>query len=242
MRDAADLVTPADDYALTFEPLPAWALAVYADLYFLFYRSPAAYAPGTGSTYWATAPQSTATVKLVHAVHHGSIGHHTQNARARSAGSRLARLAGSDAASGVTFLGAISLAEGWACYVEDVLAEVPDFYTPQELLLLTAFELRNIATCLGDIRLHRGVWSIEEMRRFYRDDAAFAQARIWSETTRNSIFPSSRLAYWLGTRQIRALRAQSTLGTKAFHDRLLSFGAAPVATIGRELASDAVPR
>jgi uncharacterized protein (DUF885 family) len=229
------LVTPAADYGLAFEPLPAWAAGIADDLYFLFYRSPAAYRPGTGSVYWVTPPQSTAAVKLIHAVHHGSIGHHTQNARARAAASQLARIAGSDGASGIALLGGGSMVEGWACYAEELLAEVPGFYTAHEQLLLTAFELRNVATCLGDLRLHTGVWTLDDVRSFYRDDAAFAPARVWSETTRNSMFPASRIMYWLGTRQIRALRAASPLPAKAFHDRLLSFGAAPVAVVGPEL-------
>jgi hypothetical protein len=242
---AADLVTPASKYGLTFAPLPPWARDVAGDLYFLFYRSPAAYHPGEGSTYWVDVPaepgdapapaHNTAAVKLVHAVHHGSIGHHTQNARARSAGSTLARIAGTDCASGIAMLSAGTLVEGWACYAEDLLAEVPDFYTPAERLQLRYFELRNIACALADVRLHLGTWSLDEMRRFYRDDVLFAPSRIWSETTRNSMFPGSRLMYWCGSSQIAALRARSPLGARAFHDALLSYGSAPVAWIGEEM-------
>jgi uncharacterized protein (DUF885 family) len=231
----SQLLTPATEYGLDFEPLPLWAQAVYGDLYFLFYRSPAAFAPGNGSIYWATAPQNIATLKIVHAVHHGSIGHHTQNARARSARSPVARIAGSDGASGIALLGGGSMAEGWACYAETLLAEVPDFYTPAERLLLLAHELRAIGTCLGDVRFHTGVWTLAELRGFYRDEVAFAPARIWPETTRNSMFPASRIMYWLGMRQIRALRRASQLSPKAFHNRLLSFGTAPVEIVGAEL-------
>ncbi len=229
------LLTPATEYGLDVEPLPLWARAVYGDLHFLFYRSPAAFAPGQFSVYWATAPQNMATLKIVHAVHHGSIGHHTQNARARSARSRLARIAGSDGASGIALLGGGSMAEGWACYAETLLAEVPDFYTPQERLLLLAHELRAIGTCLGDLRFHTGVWTLAQLRSFYRDEVAFAPARIWSETTRNSMFPASRIMYWLGMRRIRALRRASQLSPKAFHDRLLSFGTAAVEIVAAEL-------
>lgn len=245
LRDGDALLTPASEYALHFETLPPWARDVAADLYFLFYRSPAARRPGPGSTYWVAATDAddeatrrahnTAAVKLIHAVHHGSIGHHTQNARARTAASRLAQLAGTDCASGIMFLTGGSMVEGWACYAEDLLAEVPDFYTPAELLQLRYFALRNIACCLADVRLHAGVWSLAEMRAFYRDEVAFAPARIWPETTRNAIFPASRLMYWTGTEQIKALRARSPLSTKAFHDRLLGFGSAPVAWIGEEM-------
>jgi ketosteroid isomerase-like protein len=236
-NDAARaLVTPETDYALTFEPLPRWARTVAADLYFLFYRSPAARVPGTGSTYWVDGEPSVATIKLVHAVHHGSIGHHTQNARARAAASRFARIAGTDGASGLALLSAGTLVEGWACYAEDLMAEIPEFYTPSERLQLGYFELRNIACCLADVRLHAGIWSLSEMQRFYRDEAGFTPARIVSETTRNSIFPGSRLMYWTGTTQIAALRARSQLPARAFFDRLLSLGSAPVAWLAEELA------
>lgn len=245
MRDAQTLLTPADDYALNFAELPAWASAVASDLYFLFYRSPAARAPGKGSTYWV-APlaasddevrraHNTAAVKLIHAVHHGSIGHHTQNARARASGARSARIAGTDSASGIAMLGAGTMVEGWACYAEDLLDEVPDFYTDGERLMLAYFELRNAASCIADIQLHTGAWSLAEMRRFYRDDAAFAPSRIVPETIRNSMFPGSRLMYWYGTDAIKSLRRSLPLATKTFHDALLGFGSAPVTSIAQEM-------
>ncbi len=245
LRDARALLTPAASYGLHFARLPVWAREIYADLYFLFYRSPAAFDSGSGSIYWV-APQTngdvasahnTAAVKTIHAVHHGSVGHHTQNARARAAASTIARVAGTDCASGIAMLSAGTMVEGWACYAEDLMAEVPDFYTPAERLQLLHFEARNIACCLADLRLHLGIWSLEEMRRFYRDDVGFAPARVWSETTRNSMFPASRLMYWTGSTQIAALRKRSPLGTVAFHDRLLSYGSCPVAWIAEEMSA-----
>jgi hypothetical protein len=246
LAEATPLVTPAATYALTFDALPGWARAVAGDLYFLFYRSPAAFAPGAGSTYWVDVPvdvptdapapgQNVAAIKMIHAVHHGSVGHHTQNAYARTAASAIARIAGTDCASGIAMLSAGTMAEGWACYAEDLMAEIDGFYTPLERLQLTYFELRNIGCCLADLRLHLGTWSLDEMRAFYRDEVGFAESRIWSETTRNSMFPASRLMYWTGSQQIAALRAESPLGARAFHDRLLSFGSTPVAWIAEEL-------
>lgn len=229
--EAADLVTGASSYGLTFEPMPAWAKHVSRDLYFLFYRSPAAGNAGSGSTYWVTqdaAPPSVSFIKLVHAVHHGSVGHHTQNARARESASVLARLGGTDAASGLVCLSAGTAVEGWACYAEDLLLEAENFYTPREALLLKSFERRNAACCVADIKLHLGEWTLEQMRTFYRDEVGFPEARVWSETTRNSLLPATRLMYWLGTERIRALRAQSSLPPRAFHDHLLSHGHAPL--------------
>jgi len=233
--DARTLLAPQTNDALTFAPLPHWARVVAADLYFLFYRSPAARRPRAGNTYWVDGEPSIATIKLVHAVHHGSVGHHTQNAYARGAASRFARVAGTDGASALALLSAGTMVEGWACYAEDLMAEIPGFYTPAERMQLQYFTLRNIACCLADIRLHTSVWSIDEMQRFYRDDVAFAPSRIVAETTRNSIFPGSRLMYWTGTTQIAELRARSPLLASTFHDRLLSFGSAPVAWIGEEM-------
>lgn len=235
LDEARGLVTPASGYALTYARLPAWARAVANDSYFLFYRSPAARRPGEGSTYWVDGEWSVAAIKLVHAVHHGSIGHHTQNAYARRAASRFARVAGTDGASALALLSAGTMVEGWACYAEDLMAQIPGFYTPGERVQLAYFELRNIACCLADLRLHTGVWSLAEMQRFYRDDVAFAPSRLVAETTRNSIFPGSRLMYWAGTTAIAALRATSSLTTRAFHDALLSFGSVPVAWIGEEM-------
>ena len=252
LKAAEGLVTPASEYGLSFEFLPAWAGEAAGALYFLFYRSPPAGHPGHGSVYWIFPPgadqaaylrgQNTPFIKAVHAVHHGSVGHHTQNARARQAASRLARISATDCASGIAFLGAGTLVEGWACYTEDLLLERPGFYSPQEELLLKQFEMRNAACCLADIRLHSGRWTLEEMRAFYRDEVGFAPGRVWAETTRNSIYPATRLMYWLGTRVIRALKAELHLSTQVFHDRLLSYGGAPVTWISAEMRRSLTPQ
>jgi len=234
---AEPLITPARDYRLSFEALPAWAAEVASDLYFLFYRSPAARFPGSGSTYWSVGDPSVSDAKLVHAVHHGSIGHHTQNARARVARSRFARIAGTDGAAALALPGSGTMVEGWACYAEDLLEEVPGFYTQTERVLLRYFTLQNIACCLADVRLHSGRWTLEEVQRFYTDDVAFAPGRVVLETVRNSLFPGSRLMYWVGTSAIAELRRRSLLGTRAFHDELLAFGSVPVAWIRDEIAS-----
>lgn len=245
LNAAGGLVTPAREYGLAFEFLPEWAREAAGALYFLFYRSPPAEHPGGGSIYWIFPPgddtaaylrgQNIPFIKAVHAVHHGSVGHHTQNARARGAASRLAQLGGTDCASGIAFLSAGTLVEGWACYAEDLLLEAPGFYTPQEKLLLKQFEFRNAACCLADIRLHTGQWTLAQMRAFYRDEVGFAPGRVWAETTRNSIYPATRLMYWLGTQVIRELRAELDLAPQVFHDRLLSYGCAPVTLIADEM-------
>jgi Bacterial protein of unknown function (DUF885) len=245
MTEGAALVTPATGYGLAYRFLPPAFRRLAKDLYFLFYRSPPARRPGAGSLYWVAPPgedeaaylrqQNHATVKAVHAVHHGSIGHHTQNARAREAPSRLARLGGTDCAAGIAFLSAGTMVEGWACYAEDLLMEAADFYTPAERLLLKHFERRNAASVLVDVRLHAGEWSLDEARRFYREEAGFAPARVDGEVTRNSIFPASRLMYWTGVEGIKALRSRWRGDTRAFHDELIGHGHVPVAWVESEM-------
>jgi hypothetical protein len=245
LADSNGLVTPAKDYGLQFQTLPEWARAVAGDLYFLFYRSPAFGRPSSGSVYWVFPPgedlsaylrsQNTATIKITHVVHHGSIGHHTQNALARASSVKLGQIAGTDCASGIAMLSGGTMIEGWACYVQDLMLEVEGFYTPQETMLLKQYEVRNAAMCLADIRLHRGVWNLEQMRTFYRDQVEVPPVRLWAETTRNSIYPATRLMYWLGTRAIKSLRQELALKPRDFHDRLLSFGSVPVTWVAEEL-------
>jgi hypothetical protein len=245
IADGAALVTPASDYGLDYRQLASAFLGLAGDLYFLFYRSPPAGRPGPGSVYWVAAPgeneaaylqqQNEATIKTIHAVHHGSIGHHTQNARARQAPSRLARIAGTDCAAGLAFLCAGTMVEGWACYAQELLLAAPGFYGPAERLLLKHFERRNAASVLVDIRIHTGAWSLDEARRFYRDEAGFAPARVDGEITRNSIFPASRLMYWTGVEAIKALRSRWRGDSRSFHDALLSHGHVPVAWVEDEM-------
>lgn len=244
VAQGAALVTPAQEYDLDYRWMAPCFRKISQPLYFLFYRSPPGLDPGAGSVYWVTPPgedetaflrgNNTAMVKTIHSVHHGSVGHHTQNTRARAAASRLARIAGTDCALGLAFLGSGTLIEGWACYVEDLLMEAPGFYTPEEILLLKQFERRNAASVLVDIKLHLADWTLEQAMDFYRS-AGFAPARVEGEVVRNSMLPGSRLMYWLGVEGIKRLRQRWKGDTLSFHDGLLSFGHMPLAWIAEEM-------
>ncbi|MBD9560210.1 DUF885 family protein [Ensifer sp. ENS03] len=244
-KDGAALVTPAQEYGLEYRWMAPCFRKINQSLYFLFYRSPPGLNPGQGSVYWVTPPgddfdtflrgSNTAMVKTIHSVHHASVGHHTQNTRARSAQSHLARIAGTDCALGLAFLGSGTLIEGWACYVEDLLMEAPDFYEPAEILLLKQYERRNAASVLVDVKLHLGDWSMAEAMAFYRDKAGFAPARVEGEVVRNSMLPGSRLMYWIGVEGIKTLRGRWKGDTIGFHDALLSYGHVPLAWIAEEM-------
>lgn len=246
VADAASLVTPDRAYGLEYRLLDAPFRRIAPETYFLFYRSPPALRPGVGSVYWVSAPgedvgaylraQNIAVLKTTHTVHHGSIGHHTQNARARGAPGVLAPIAGTDCASGIALLSAGTMVEGWACYAEDLLREAGGFFAGAELLLLKQNERRNAASVLVDIKLHRGEWTLAEAERFYRDEAGFPPARIAAEVNRNSMFPGSRLMYWAGVEAIKKLRRASPLPARRFHDGLLGCGHVAIAVAAAELA------
>lgn len=244
-RDAAvehGLVTPEREYELDYRELPDCFQRIAKSMYFLFYRSPPARNPGEGSVYWIMpsadlSAHNTSMVKAIHAVHHGSVGHHTQNAHARAAGSQMGRIAATDCSMGLAFQGALTLVEGWACHVEDLMMEAEGFYSPAEKLLLKSFERRNAASVLVDLGLHSGVWTQAECERFYAEEAGFAPARVHGEIIRNSIFPTSRATYWLGVEGIRALRRRWTGSTQDFHDRLLSFGHVPLRLVEEEMVA-----
>ena len=251
-RAAAGLVTPEPTYGLDYRILAPPFGDLATGLYFLSYRSPAAFNPGHGSVYWLAPPtedsaaylrgQNDATIKLVHAVHHGSIGHHTHNACARRAESLLGRIGGTDCASGIALLSAGMAVEGWACYAEDLLMESPGFYTPEECLLLKQYERRNAASVLVDVQLHCGAWNQAEAMRFYREEAGFAPQRVEAEVVRNSMFPGSRLMYWAGVEAIRGLRRRWRGSVLDFHDSFLSYGHVPIGAIEAEMQREALIR
>lgn len=236
MEGAAHLVTPASDYRLAFKPFPDWAQDMHRDLYFLAYRCPPGARGGTGSVYWTAPPgQSTATIKSTHAVHHGSIGHHTQNARARAAPSLLARIANQGVARGIAFQAGLTMGEGWSCYVQELMEEVPGFYEPAELLQSRANELRNACCLVADVQFHSGAWDLAEMRRCYREDAGFPAGRVDFETVKNSLFPANRAMYWLGVEQIKAARRRWPGDARSFHDGLIARGHVPLSAAIEDL-------
>jgi hypothetical protein len=230
LAGAHHLMTPAVETPLQFPALAPWFSKLASQSYFLSYRCPPAMRPQARSVYWMPpkGDMELATLKSVHAIHHGSIGHHTQNARARVAMSRFGRMAGTDCAMGIAFLSAGTMVEGWSCYAQGLAREIPGFHTPAEELLLLSFERRNAASVLVDLNIHLKRWSLSEAARFYREDAGFAPERVDGEIARNAMFPGSRAMYHLGVAEIKAARMRWRGDLKGFHDGLISYGHVPV--------------
>ena len=93
-----------------------------------------------------------------------------------------------------------------------------------------------------DIELHQGSLDFEGAVAFYANRVGMAPSAARNEACKNSMFPGAAVMYWLGTEGIHRLRAdrQRALGPRfsqrAFHDRLLSYGAIPVPMIAALMA------
>ncbi len=258
--EAHDLVT-WPDAPLRYVPFPAHTREAAPKLYYLHYRSPAPFDPVSTFDYVVapldglTAEETTArlrqwnhsVVTLNHVVHHGAIGHHVQNHHAYRGASRLGRVAAVDAACRIAMFPGGSVAEGWACYVCDLMEEV-GFLTPLEAIAQQHTRVRIAARAVADLRMHTGQASIPSITWHYEDQAFMSQAAARGEAVRNSMYPGAAVMYWLGTRGIHRLRAEvqrregAAFSLRRFHDRFLSYGAIPVALISRLMLADEAAR
>ncbi len=255
-----DLVT-WPEAPLRYLPFPAHTREAAPKLYYLHYRSPAPFDP-VGIFDYVVAPlegltvdETTARLRqwndsvitLNHVVHHGAIGHHVQNHHAYRGASRIGRVAAVDAACRISMFTGGSLAEGWACYVCDLMEEV-GFLTPLESIAQQHTRLRIAARAIADLRMHTGRASIPAAAWHYEDQAFMSASAARGEAIRNSMYPGAAAMYWLGTREIHRLRAEiwrregALFSMRRFHDRFLSYGAIPVALISRLMLADEAAR
>jgi hypothetical protein len=258
--DAHDLVT-WPDAPLRYHEIPAHTRETAPHLYYLNYRSPAPF-DAFGVFDYVVPPigglppdeveaklrgMNHSVMMLNHVVHHGAIGHHVQNHHAYRGASRVGRAAAVDTASRIAMFGGGSLAEGWACYVCDLMDEI-GFLKPLERIAQQHTRVRIAARAVADLSIHTGKMTVPQAAWLYEDRAHMAQAAARAEAVRNSMYPGTAVMYWIGTKGIHQLRAQvsarqgAAFSLRRFHDRLLSYGAIPVAMIARlMLAEEAAP-
>lgn len=249
------------DLPIRYVERPRWARAAAPWLYFLFYRSPAAYgAPPVHEYLVAPLPESEeereaflqanndSVIRANHVVHHGGLGHHVQNGHALGSPSRVGRMAAVDCAARIALHCGGTMAEGWACYATDLMAELAEAgleggFTPLEAYAERAARLRMCARAVVDVELHSGRMTLEEAAAFYRDRAGMPEASALSEAVKNSMYPGMALMYLMGTDEIRESRRETSaaLGPAFrlldFHDRLLSWGSIPV-TLAAEMVRE----
>ena len=246
-----DLVT-WPDAPIRYVPIPQHTREAAPLLYYLFYRSPAAFdrhdvydyvvppidgLPAEEVDRRLGAANDTA-IALNHVVHHGGLGHHVQNWYAYRSLSRIGQIAAIDAASRIALFCGGSLAEGWACYACDLIEEVGAL-TPLERAAQQHTRVRIAARAVADLAFHTGRMSLEDAASFYTTRGLMTPEAARSEAVKTSMFPGTAVMYWLGTRGIHDLRARigrserSAFNLRSFHDRLLRYGSIPVELIAR---------
>ncbi len=251
-----DLVT-WPDAPIRYVPIPLHTRAAAPHLYYLFYRSPAAFdrvdiydsvvTPIDGTMPVGTQGERLRTtndsvIKLNHVVHHGAIGHHVQNHHAYNGRSRIGQVAATDAASRLGMFAGGTMAEGWACYVCDLVEEF-GFLTPLESVAQQHTRVRLAARAVVDLAMHTQQMTVDEAAALYRERASMSNAAAKAEAVKNSMFPGAAVMYWLGTRALHALRDECAVrqrgafSLRRFHDHVLSYGSIPVPLMAKLLLS-----
>jgi len=252
LAEAEDLLT-WPNFPIEYAPRPAWSRAAAPYLYFLFYRSPAAYGRPPVHKYMVTPIEADmpgdlqsellranngSTILLNHVIHHGGIGHHVQNWHAFQAESRVGQMAAVDCASRTAMQCAGTMAEGWACYATDLMAEFGAL-TPLQEYAERQSRVRMCARAVVDVRLHQGRMTFEGAVNYYRAHAGMSETAATGEVTKNSMFPGMALMYLMGTDGVHSLRRELArrpgFVLRDFHDRFLSYGSVPVALIAESM-------
>lgn len=249
-----DLVT-WPDFPIEYIPQPVWAREAAPYLYFLPYRSPAAFNRPAVHRYLVPPldPNLPAdkqekflravnedVIKTNHVIHHGSIGHHIQNWNAFHCESRIGRMAAVDCASRLAMFCAGTMAEGWAVYVGSMMEDA-GFLTPLEAYAEVQSHRRMSARAVVDIRLHRGEFSLQQAVEFYQQHGGMNADFALREAVKNSMFPGAAMMYLFGSDRINSFRDEaahamgSKFNMKKFHDRFLSFGSIPVELVCTEM-------
>ncbi|HET7092010.1 MAG TPA: DUF885 family protein, partial [Thermomicrobiales bacterium] len=251
---AADLLT-WPDHPIAFTPFPRSDREAAPSLYYLFYRCPPPFGRPETHRYLVTPVEpdmpgaeqerrlratNRSVIKLNHVVHHAGLGHHVQNWHAFRAPSRVGQVAGVDCANRIGLFCGGTLVEGWACTATALMDEV-GFFTPLEHLSELHGDVRRAARAFVDVNLHIGAMTLDDAAAFYERETAMSPAAARGEAVKNSMFPGAAAMYLLGVEAIRdlrrdlAARAGADFSLRAFHDRLLSYGAIPASLIAESM-------
>jgi uncharacterized protein (DUF885 family) len=139
------------------------------------------------------------------------------------------------------FLAGDASAEGWALYAERLADELGLY--DDGFQRLGMLESRCVRACrlVVDTGLHAFGWTREQAI-----DAMLevGMTRTWSESDidRYIAMPGQALAYTIGFAHVERWRAEAErrdgFSLRAFHDRLLSLGTLPLASLERALQSN----
>lgn len=164
-------------------------------------------------------------------IHEAIPGHYTQLVHANRAPSKVKALFGNGA-----------MVEGWAVYGERMMIESGYGASPEMTLMWGKWHLRSVTNTVLDYSVHvLGMTEADALDLLVRQ--AFQTEREAREKWRRVQLTSVQLtSYFSGYSEIFALREQlktkagpAGFDLKAFHERFLSYGSAPVRLIAAEM-------
>jgi uncharacterized protein (DUF885 family) len=158
-------------------------------------------------------------------VHEAWPGHYLQLLYTQQSKSEIAKM----------FAHSITMIEGWAHYCEEMIYE--NGYSPFDRDIYHAGQLlgalmRNVRY-ISAVQMHCRGMTVEESKKMFMEKAFMPEPNAEIEANRGTIDPMY-LNYTLGKLLIKKLRSDyanekgESFSLKEFHDRLLSYGSAPI--------------
>jgi uncharacterized protein (DUF885 family) len=138
-------------------------------------------------------------------------------------------------------IGVTAFVEGWAFYAEGVADELGLYSGPLARLGRLSFAAWRASRLVVDTGMHALGWSRARAIAFMDENTVLAHANVVNEVDRYIAWPGQALAYKLGEREIRRLRADAErrLGPRfdlrAFHDAVLAGGAVSLSVLQQEV-------
>ena len=124
--------------------------------------------------------------------------------------------------------------EGWALYCERLGVEMGMYDTPYDRFGMLGYQIWRAARLVVDTGVHSQGWTREKAIAYLHDYTVLPDHEIETEVDRYIAWPGQALSYYLGEREMIALRAKAekALGAnfniRAFHDTVLELGSVPI--------------
>ncbi len=133
--------------------------------------------------------------------------------------------------------------EGWALYSEKLGYDLGLYQDEMSKMGQLNYEMWRAVRLVVDTGIHQFKWTRDQAVYYFKQNTGRSDLDIGNEVDRYISWPGQALAYKLGQLRIQALRAEAekALGERfdirAFHDKLLSTGAVPLAVLDSEMRS-----
>ncbi|GII55961.1 hypothetical protein Pth03_43500 [Planotetraspora thailandica] len=133
--------------------------------------------------------------------------------------------------------------EGWGLYSERLADEMGLYTSDLARLGMLSFDALRACRLVVDTGMHHLGWSRQQAMDFMWDNTATTRANVRNEIDRYIAWPGQALAYMIGRREIRRLRAlaEDRLGSRfdirAFHGTVLGNGAVPLGVLDQIVAA-----